>query len=443
MASSSSSSRAIGSTSTTGAGRRGPPGVVLVPGLSHTAWSWAPVARRLAPRRRSSSRWTCAGTACPMRRPTATTWTLLAEDVVAVAEGSGAPRRRGRRWCWPGTGSGRRRGVGRGAARGALRRPRPRRRRLGGPRASTGLDVDEFLRGLDEPPEVLRSMAAWLADRAAFDPATWDADQERAARAAVVETAAGHVVPATRPHVVEAWSGRCSRTDPRRALAAVERAGRRARRRGRRDGRAARRSAACRAPRAPAGRRSACRFAPAGHNLMRYRPARSPPRSSTSPDDGRSGTARRAIGRCRSSTARPPRARHHPPDVLGVAGPGERGRRAGRADPRRRSRPTAASSSPARPSTARRRSPRSTTRACSASCGRLGRARRAGGHRARSSSPTRIRPRDVRGHVREAAARSCASRDAVGGRAGWWGLDTSTHSWPGPTTRRGPRSTSR
>ena len=69
---------------------------------------------------------------------------------------------------------------------------------------TTDLDVDEFLRGLDEPPEVLRSMDAWLADRRAFDPATWDADQERAARDAVVETAAGHVVRAVRPHVVEA-----------------------------------------------------------------------------------------------------------------------------------------------------------------------------------------------------------------------------------------------
>ena len=57
--------------------------------------------------------------------------------------------------------------------------------------AASGMDVDEFLRGLDEPPEVMRSMTAFLADREAFDPATWDADQERAARATVVETHAG------------------------------------------------------------------------------------------------------------------------------------------------------------------------------------------------------------------------------------------------------------
>jgi hypothetical protein len=50
----------------------------------------------------------------------------------------------------------------------------------------------------------MRSMAAFLADRQGFDPATWDADQERGARATVVETHAGKVVPSTRPHATEA-----------------------------------------------------------------------------------------------------------------------------------------------------------------------------------------------------------------------------------------------
>jgi hypothetical protein len=70
-------------------------------------------------------------------------------------------------------------------------------------RAATGLEPEEFVRSLDEPPEILRSMKAFLADRQAFDPATWDADQERAARAAVVELPAGRVVPSSRPHAVE------------------------------------------------------------------------------------------------------------------------------------------------------------------------------------------------------------------------------------------------
>ena len=69
---------------------------------------------------------------------------------------------------------------------------------------TTGLDIDEFLREIGEPPEVMSSLAAFLADRAAFDPATWDADQERAARSTIVETHAGRVVPATRPHALEA-----------------------------------------------------------------------------------------------------------------------------------------------------------------------------------------------------------------------------------------------
>ena len=74
---------------------------------------------------------------------------------------------------------------------------------------ATGQDVEEFLRALEEPPEVMRSMSAYLRDRRSWDPATWDADQERAARAAVVETPAGRLVSATRPHALEA----CVRTE--------------------------------------------------------------------------------------------------------------------------------------------------------------------------------------------------------------------------------------
>lgn len=62
---------------------------------------------------------------------------------------------------------------------------------------SVGDDPEQAVKSLAEPPEVLRSMDAWLADRRAFDPASWDADQERAARARVEEKHAGHVVPVT------------------------------------------------------------------------------------------------------------------------------------------------------------------------------------------------------------------------------------------------------
>jgi pimeloyl-ACP methyl ester carboxylesterase len=69
---------------------------------------------------------------------------------------------------------------------------------------STGQLPDEFLRGLGDPPEVMRSMEAYLGDRREYDPDTWDADQERAARATVDQKYAGHVVSVTRQHVLKA-----------------------------------------------------------------------------------------------------------------------------------------------------------------------------------------------------------------------------------------------
>ena len=66
-------------------------------------------------------------------------------------------------------------------------------------------------------------MTAFLADRAAFDPATWDADQEQAARATVVETHAGKVVPSTRPHALEASVRAMFLYDPLATLAASPR----------------------------------------------------------------------------------------------------------------------------------------------------------------------------------------------------------------------------
>ena len=96
--------------------------------------------------------------------------------------------------------------------RGGARRPRCAGLVLvdGGLRATSrrrpDVDVDEFLRGLDEPPEVMRSMDAYLADRRGLrSRRRWDADQERAARAAVVETPAGHgSFRPIRPHALEA-----------------------------------------------------------------------------------------------------------------------------------------------------------------------------------------------------------------------------------------------
>jgi hypothetical protein len=69
---------------------------------------------------------------------------------------------------------------------------------------ATGMTAAEFERSIGDPPEVLASMDAYLADRRDFDPTTWDADQERAARAAVDEKHAGHVASVVRPFALHA-----------------------------------------------------------------------------------------------------------------------------------------------------------------------------------------------------------------------------------------------
>ena len=67
---------------------------------------------------------------------------------------------------------------------------------------STRLLPDQLVEAIADPPEVLASMATYLADRRDFDPTTWDADQERAARAQVTERHAGHVGAVTKGSVV-------------------------------------------------------------------------------------------------------------------------------------------------------------------------------------------------------------------------------------------------
>src|SRR4029077_12370909 len=95
---------------------------------------------------------------------------VQAEDAVAVAEGSGllAATRRGP--CIVGHGF--------GAIVAVLAADALAERCSGvvlvdggweAMEASLGMDADEFLRGLDEPPEVMRSLRAFLADRKAFD----------------------------------------------------------------------------------------------------------------------------------------------------------------------------------------------------------------------------------------------------------------------------------
>ena len=260
-------------------GHGAPAGVVLIHGLRSTAWAWAPVARRLAARTHTvvmdlrghglSDAPTEDGAYDP---------DVLAEDVVAVAEGSGVldPAEAGARVVLAGHGFG---AVVAGLAAAALGARCVGLVLVDGgwerQEEATGVDVDEFLRGLDEPPEVLASMHAFLRDRRNFDPATWDADQERAAGAEVVETRAGRVVPTTRPHALEASVRTMFATDPGDALVAVVApviallAGDDA------TGSRAAALAAVSAARVEAGRSpiQLVTLAATGHNLMRYRPA--------------------------------------------------------------------------------------------------------------------------------------------------------------------------
>jgi pimeloyl-ACP methyl ester carboxylesterase len=186
---------------------RGGPGVLLVHGLAATAWSWAPVARRLRPVTHVVAM-DLRGHGLSDAPTSAYDPAQLAEDALAVVEGSGllaidlgeAP---GAQVILVGH------GFGAIVAAWTAARLGPRCARLvlvdGGwehLRSTTGMEPDEWLRELDEPPEVLRSIDAFLGDRAGFDPDTWDADQERAARAAVTAVPAGHVVPSIRPHAL-------------------------------------------------------------------------------------------------------------------------------------------------------------------------------------------------------------------------------------------------
>jgi pimeloyl-ACP methyl ester carboxylesterase len=178
--------------------------VLLIHGLSNTAWSWAPVARRLAAVRQVVAM-DLRGHGLSDAPTTGYDPAGFAADVLAAAEGSGLLVGPTDQVVVAGH------GFGAIVAAWAAAELADRCAGLalvdGGWESietASGLDVDEFLRILDEPPEVLRSMAAFLADREAFDPGTWDGDQERAARATVVETHAGRVVPAVRPHALQA-----------------------------------------------------------------------------------------------------------------------------------------------------------------------------------------------------------------------------------------------
>jgi len=246
----------------------GRPGVVLVHGLAGSAWAWTAVARRLRLAIRTVAMDLRGhGLSDAPTAPGSYDLDAMAGDVVAVAEGSGVLAGGGAdRVILAGHGFG---AVVAAAAAVALGDQCATLVLVDGGLdhlpTTSGMDVDEFLRGLDEPPEVMRSMTAYLADRRSWDPSTWDADEERAARAAVVETPAGRLVGATRPHALEASVRTMFAYEPAATLAAVTAPIVAVRRAG----------PASAVPGSPIARLASrtVELAAPGHNLLRYRPA--------------------------------------------------------------------------------------------------------------------------------------------------------------------------
>ncbi len=247
-------------------------GVLLVHGLAATAWAWTPVARRLRAVRRVVAA-DLRGHGLSDAPTVGYDATSLADDLVAVAEGSGLL---GERVVLAGHGFG---GIVAAWTAAALGGRCAGLVLVDGGWEDIGevseLEPWEFLRALDEPPEVLRSMRAFLADRAAFDPPTWDADQERAARASVVEVPAGHLELAIHDHVRTATVDAMFAYRPAVTLAAISAPIVALTAVDDESGIHAQTLAAVAAARAAAGRSPirVARFPTDGHNLMRYRPA--------------------------------------------------------------------------------------------------------------------------------------------------------------------------
>ncbi len=203
----------------------GSPAFLLLHGLAATAWGWAPVARRLARAGRVVAM-DLRGHGLSDAPTDGYEPEALAADAIAVAEGAGILALPGE----PSTGPLVVAGIGYGGIVAAWT-ARALGERCGGLvlvdggweelAEATGATPEEWLAEIEEPPEVLASMTAWLADRAAFDPATWDADEERAARTQVVETAAGRVKLAVHPHALAGSVRAMWSYDPGAVLAAV------------------------------------------------------------------------------------------------------------------------------------------------------------------------------------------------------------------------------
>jgi pimeloyl-ACP methyl ester carboxylesterase len=180
------------------------PPLLLVHGLGATAWVWTPVARRLTGATRVLAP-DLRGHGASDQPRSGYDLRSLAYDMLTVLAGAGYGGAAGVPAVVAGHGFG-----AMVAATMAAEQPES----VAGLALidggwediaeSTGQHPTEFLQGLGDPPEVTSSMATYLADRRGYDPGTWDADQDRAARAAVDQKVPGHVAPVTRPHVLKA-----------------------------------------------------------------------------------------------------------------------------------------------------------------------------------------------------------------------------------------------
>ena len=239
------------------------PTVVLVHGLLATAWTWAPIARRVARRARVLAP-DLRGHGLSESPRDGYDLDSLAYDLLTVLTAHGlGPDVDGPAVVLVGHGFG-----AQLAAWAAHLRPAAVTGLVlvdGGweeLEAALRMDAAEFQRGLDEPPEVLASMDAYLADRRDWDPVSWDADQELAARSAVDEKYAGRVVPVVRRH---ALSGCVASMFAYRPMAALGRSRPAADRPRRRAGWHRRRGP----PRATAGARRSARGALGGGHAPR------------------------------------------------------------------------------------------------------------------------------------------------------------------------------
>ena len=203
-------------------GPAGPAPLLLIHGLQATAWSWAPIARRLHAATRVLAL-ELRGHGLSESPRSGYDLESLAYDALTVlsANGYGADLD-----GQPAVVAGHGLGAAVAVTMADLRPDSVAALALveGGFEdlaEATGQTAGEYQASIGDPPEVMASMAAYLADRREFDPATWDADQERAARAAVDEKHAGHVAYVVRAHALRGSVEALFSYRPRLALAKV------------------------------------------------------------------------------------------------------------------------------------------------------------------------------------------------------------------------------